>query len=51
MTTNSTFIYLIAGIVLLHFLIGIGWLLYRIMYAKPLSKEKLKDKSVNNIDK
>jgi len=40
MSTNSTFIYLVAGIVLLHFLIGIGWLLYKIMYAKPKSKDK-----------
>ena len=31
MQTDSTFIYLIAGIVLLHFLIGIGWLIYKIM--------------------
>ena len=28
---NHTFVYLIAGIVLLHFLLGIGWLLYKIM--------------------
>jgi hypothetical protein len=31
MRGDSTFVYLIAAIVLLHFLLGIGWLIYKMM--------------------
>ena len=40
MRGDNTFIFLIVGIVVLHFLIGIGWLLYKIIGGggKPKSK-------------
>ena len=48
MSNNSTFIYLVAGIVLLHFLLGIGWLMYKIMYAKPKAKDKPDEETAIN---
>jgi hypothetical protein len=40
MRGDNTFIFLIVGIVILHFLIGIGWLIYKIMTGGGKSKKE-----------
>lgn len=40
---STGFIYLIVGIVALHFIIGAGWLVYKINNSKPPNKHKEED--------
>ncbi len=40
MFESKAFLFLVVGIVLLHFLIGIGWVLYKIMYAERKPEDK-----------
>lgn len=36
---SNTFIYVIVGIVILHFVVGIGYLIYKITGKNPPNKE------------
>jgi len=42
MIGNHTFLYLIVGIVLLHFLLGFGWLIYKLTIEGPKKDKKKK---------
>jgi uncharacterized protein YneF (UPF0154 family) len=41
---DTWLIYLIVGIVALHFVIGIGWLIYKINSAKPTDNPKVEER-------
>jgi heme/copper-type cytochrome/quinol oxidase subunit 3 len=48
MFQSKSFLFLVVGIVLLHFLIGIGWLLYKIMHAEKKTEDKDLDEDSKN---
>jgi len=48
MRGNNTFIFIVVGIVVLHFLIGIGWLAYKIMRGDSKKENKKNESSTDS---
>jgi len=43
MFSDSTLIYILVGITIAHFILGIGYLLYKLGFSSKSKKEKGKD--------
>lgn len=48
MRGDNTILFLVIAIVLLHFLLGIGWVLYKVMHGESKPRPNDDEDKVNN---